>query len=57
MILFMWKKLLGKLGGVMVRMGTHLLLLSRKNLASLQQDVIVSGYKKVSLKRRSMMVR
>jgi len=54
MMLSMLKKLIGALGKVMIRTGSHLLLLSHKNLASLPQGNIVSGCRRVSQKRKNM---
>ena len=42
----MLKKVLAKLGRVMIKMGTHLLHLSRPNLAFQQPDFILRGNKK-----------
>jgi hypothetical protein len=51
----MFKNVSGKLGRVMIRMGTNLLLLSHKNLASLQQDFILKETKKDLKKLRRPM--
>jgi len=41
----MFKKVLGELGKVMIRIGTHLLLHSHKSLALIQQENTVNGFK------------
>ena len=46
MIAFMWNNLLGKLGGVMIKMGNHLLHLSKKKPVLQQQGFIAKVSKK-----------
>lgn len=57
MIRFMLKKLIGKLGKVLIKMGNHLLLLSRKNLVSIQRDNTVNGYKRDFQKQHLTLVK
>ena len=51
----MLKKVLAKLGRVMIKMGTHLLHLSRPKLAFQQPDFILGGNKKDSGKVQNLM--
>jgi hypothetical protein len=52
----MWNNLLGKLGRVMIRMGTHLLLLSHKKLALQQQGFTAKVSKKDLEKVQHLMI-
>jgi hypothetical protein len=51
----MWNNLLGKLGRVMIRTGTHLLLHSHKRLVLPQQGFIVRVSKKDLEKVQNLM--
>jgi len=53
----MLKKVLAKLGRVMIKTGTHLLHLSRPKLAFQQQDFILKESKRASLSLKHIRVR
>ena len=55
MIAFMWNNLLGKLGRVMIKMGTHLLHLSQPKLVLQQQGFIAKVSKKDLEKVQNLM--
>jgi hypothetical protein len=55
MIAFMWNNLLGKLGRVMIKMGTHLLHLSHPKPVLQQQGFIAKVSKKDLEKVQNLM--
>jgi hypothetical protein len=56
MIAFMWNNLLGKLGEVMIRMGNHLLHLSRRKPVLQQQGFTAKVSKKDLDKVQNLML-
>ena len=56
MIAFMWNNLLGKLGGVLIKMGNHLLHLSHKKPVLQQQGFTAKVSKKDLEKVQNLML-